>query len=492
VRTDLVASYFRLKVADFAQADPNAPLLIPETMARKHHVFPLLVEDDRYFVVATCDPTDVHAERALGFSTGQTARFEVASPSNIQDAIDGRFSPEKAVESLLGTLDDDAEAVRLVTDMGPEAISEDDVGATPVIKLTNLVIRDAISAGASDIHIEPDRKLGSVRYRVDGVLRKHMDLPLSALNRVVSRIKVLSRLDIADRLRPQDGKARVRVHEKAYDLRVSTIPAAGAEKCVVRILDSSAALSLDDIGLLPFELDRVRELLSHRDGIVIITGPTGSGKTTTLYGALQELADGKVNIMTVEDPIEYELSGITQTQVETKQGMTFASALRAMLRQDPDIILVGEIRDKETAVTAVQAAMTGHLVLATVHANDAVGAVARLADMGLQFSVVAQTLRGTLAQRLLRRVCKACADPVRGQLTPDERRLTERYGIEPMVRAVGCPECGFTGYRGRLPVAEVLLAGPRIQQAIEQRKGSATLNRVAEQGGRSWKWDSSA
>jgi type II secretory ATPase GspE/PulE/Tfp pilus assembly ATPase PilB-like protein/CheY-like chemotaxis protein len=481
--TDLVASYFRLKVADFAQSDPNAPLLIPETMARKHHVFPLLVEDDRYFVVATCDPTDVHAERALGFSTGRTARFEVASPSNIQDAIDGRFSPEKAVESLLGTLDDDAEAVRLVTEMGPEAISEDDAGATPVVKLTNLVIRDAISAGASDTHIEPDRKLGSVRYRVDGVLRKHMDLPMSALNRVISRIKVLSRLDIADRLRPQDGKARVRVHDKAYDLRVSTIPAAGAEKCVVRILDSSAALSLDDIGLLPFELDRLRELLSHRDGIVIITGPTGSGKTTTLYGALQELADGKVNIMTVEDPIEYELSGITQTQVETKQGMTFASALRAMLRQDPDIILVGEIRDKETAVTAVQAAMTGHLVLATVHANDAVGAVARLADMGLQFSVVAQTLRGALAQRLLRRVCKACADPVRGQLTPDERRLTERYGVEPMVRAVGCPECGFTGYRGRLPVAEVLLAGPRIEQAIEQRKGSATLNRVAEQGG---------
>jgi type II secretory ATPase GspE/PulE/Tfp pilus assembly ATPase PilB-like protein len=383
------------------------------------------------------------------------------------------------VESLLGTLDDDAEAVRLVTEMGPEAISEDDAGATPVVKLTNLVIRDAISAGASDIHIEPDRKLGSVRYRVDGVLRKHMDLPMSALNRVISRIKVLSRLDIADRLRPQDGKARVRVHDKAYDLRVSTIPAAGAEKCVVRILDSSAALSLDDIGLLPFELDRLRELLSHRDGIVIITGPTGSGKTTTLYGALQELADGKVNIMTVEDPIEYELSGITQTQVETKQGMTFASALRAMLRQDPDIILVGEIRDKETAVTAVQAAMTGHLVLATVHANDAVGAVARLADMGLQFSVVAQTLRGALAQRLLRRVCKACADPVRGQLTPDERRLTERYGVEPMVRAVGCPECGFTGYRGRLPVAEVLLGryasahggGTRVREARDDHAG---------------------
>jgi Tfp pilus assembly pilus retraction ATPase PilT len=251
----------------------------------------------------------------------------------------------------------------------------------------------------------------------------------------------------------------------------------------VRILDPSATRTLDDLELPGYELERLRSLLGHRDGIVIVTGPTGSGKTTTLYGALRELADGKVNIMTVEDPIEYELAGITQTQVETKQGVTFASALRAMLRQDPDVILVGEIRDKETAITATQAAMTGHLVLATVHANDAVGAISRLADMGLQFSTIAQTLRGAIAQRLLRRVCANCAEPVRGQLTPDERRLTERHGMEPVVRAVGCPECGFTGYRGRIPANEVLVVGNRVQQAIEQRKGWAALTRVASQGG---------
>ncbi|HSG09187.1 MAG TPA: ATPase, T2SS/T4P/T4SS family [Longimicrobiales bacterium] len=479
----LVAEYFRLKVADFNQAEPNATLLIPETMARKHHVFPLL-EDDRNLVVATCDPTDVEAERALGFSSGRTAHFEVASPQAIQEAIDARFSPERAVEAFLGQLEGDGEdALKLVEEMSPEAITEDDTAATPVVKLTNLIIRDAIGAGASDIHIEPGRKMGAVRYRVDGVLRKHMDLPMSALNRTVSRIKVLSRLDIADRLRPQDGKARVRIRNRGYDLRVSTIPAGGAEKCVIRILDSSAALTLDDLGLPKFELDRLRNLLTNRDGIVVVTGPTGSGKTTTLYGALRELADGRVNIMTVEDPIEYELAGITQTQVETKQGMTFAGALRAMLRQDPDVILVGEIRDKETAVTAAQAAMTGHLVLATVHANDAVSAITRLADMGLQFSTIAQTLRGAIAQRLMRRVCGACGEPVRGQLTPDERRLTDRHGVEPVVRAVGCPECGFTGYRGRIPVAEVLVVGPRFQQAIEQRKGSATLSKVALQGG---------
>ncbi len=481
---ELVAEYFRLDVAELDKADPNAVLLIPETMARKHHIYPVF-EDDRHFVVATCDPTDVEAERALGFSTGRTPLFQIASPGVIQDALDARFSPEKAVEGLLEGLADgiSEDAVKLVEEMGPESVTEEDASATPVVRLTNLIIRDGITQGASDIHIEPGRKLGAVRYRVDGVLRKHMDLPMQAHNRIISRIKVLAKLDIADRLRPQDGKARVRVKNRGYDLRVSTIPAGGSEKCVIRILDSSASLTLDDLDLPGPELERLRALLTHRDGIVVVTGPTGSGKTTTLYGALRELADGKVNIMTVEDPIEYELPGITQTQVETKQGMTFAGALRAMLRQDPDVILVGEIRDKETAVTAAQAAMTGHLVLATVHANDAVSAVARLADMGLQYSTIAQTLRGAIAQRLLRRVCAACAEPVRGQLTPDEQRLTERHGVEPVVRAVGCPECGFTGYRGRLPVNEVLVVGPRFQQAIEQRKGWSTLHRVAQQGG---------
>lgn len=482
---ELVAQYFRLQVANFQIADPNAFLLVPEAMARKHLIFPL-AETDRHLVVATADPTDVEAERLLGFTSGRQAVFEVASPRAIREAINERFSPDKAVENLLGTLeveDGSEDTVRLVEEMGPEAISEGEVAAAPVVKLTNLIIRDGIAQGASDLHIEPGRKVGVVRYRVDGVLRKHMDLPMSALNRVISRIKILSKLDIADRLRPQDGKARVRVKNLAYDLRVSTLPAGGAEKCVIRILDSNTSVTLEDLNVPEPELIRFRELLSNRDGIVMVTGPTGSGKTSTLYGALRELADGKVNIMTVEDPIEYELPAITQTQVETKQGLTFASALRSILRQDPDVILVGEIRDRETAQTAVEAAMTGHLVLATVHANDAVSAVPRLADMGLQFSAIAATLRGALAQRLVRKVCAACAEPVRGVLTPDEQRLTERHGMEPVVRAVGCPECGFTGYKGRLPVQEVMTVGPRLAAAIEARKGVATLNRLAEQGG---------
>jgi type II secretory ATPase GspE/PulE/Tfp pilus assembly ATPase PilB-like protein/ActR/RegA family two-component response regulator len=482
---ELVAEYFRLKVANFASADPNSFLLVPEAMARKHLIYPL-AETDRTLVVATADPTDVEAERLLGFTSGRQAVFEVASPRAIKDAIDERFSQDKAVETLLGTLemsDVDEDAVKLVEEMGPEEISEGELQSTPVVKLTNLIIRDGIAQGASDLHIEPGRKVGSVRYRVDGVLRKHMDLPMSALNRVISRIKILSRLDIADRLRPQDGKARVRVENLAYDLRVSTIPAGGAEKCVLRVLDSNNSVSLEDLNVPAPELARFRQLLAHRDGIVMVTGPTGSGKTSTLYGALRELADGKVNIMTVEDPIEYELASITQTQVETKQGLTFSAALRSILRQDPDVILVGEIRDRETAQTAVEAAMTGHLVLATIHANDAVSCVPRLADMGLQFSAIAATLRGALAQRLIRKVCAACAESVRGVLTPDEQRLTERHGMEPVVRAVGCPECGFTGYRGRLPVQEVLHVGPRLSAAIEARKGVTTLNKLGEQGG---------
>ncbi len=292
-------------------------------MARKHHIYPLQ-ESDRQIVVTTCDPTDVEAERAIGFSTGRQAIFEVASPQAIGEALDARFAPDRAVETLLGSLEsemDEADsAVRLVEEMGPEQISTDDVQATPVVKLTNLILRDGIAQGASDIHIEPGRRTGVIRYRVDGVLRKHMELPMSALNRIISRIKILSKLDIADRLRPQDGKARVRIKNLFYDLRVSTILARGAEKCVIRVLDSNVSLRLDDLGIPPHELDRMRSLISNRDGLVVVTGPTGSGKTTTLYGALRELADGKVNVMTVEDPIEYDLPAITQTQVEAKHG----------------------------------------------------------------------------------------------------------------------------------------------------------------------------
>lgn len=481
--TQLVADYFRLEVADLAGADPDLEGMFEDSVAYKHLIYPLRVAG-RQVVVATCDPTNLDIERIIGFGTGKTAVFEIASPSAIKDVINRKAAGGSMVETILSGMDDGNEdALTLVEEMGPESITEGDASATPVVKLANLIIRDGISQGASDIHLEPGRKIGSVRYRVDGVLRKHTDLPMAALNRVISRIKITADMDIADRLRPQDGRLRVSVDDSAFDLRISTLPADGAEKCVIRILASNQSFSLDSLGLPAPELARLRSLLKSREGVVLVTGPTGSGKTTTLYGALQELATGSVNIMTVEDPIEYELGGVTQTHVKVKQGMTFGKALRAILRQDPDVILVGEIRDEETAEVAAQAAMTGHLVLATVHANDAVSAVSRLTDIGLNWATVAGTLQGALAQRLLRKACTECAEPIGEGLTDDERMLADLYGTRPIVRAVGCQECGFTGYRGRLPVVEVMVMNPKLEEAISARKGHATLQKLAVDGG---------
>ncbi len=481
--TEMVAQYFRLSVADLDGADPELAGMFEESVAYKHLIVPLRI-DGRQVVVATCDPTDLDMERIIGFGTGKTAVFEIASPGAIKDAINRTAQGGNVVETLLSGMDGGTEdALQLVQEMGPESITEGDASATPVVKLSNLIIREGIAQGASDIHLEPGRKLGSVRYRVDGVLRKHTDLPMAALNRVISRIKITADMDIADRLRPQDGRLRVSVDGEAYDLRISTLPADRAEKCVIRILASNQSFSLDDLGQPAPELARLRSLLKNREGIVLVTGPTGSGKTTTLYAALQELATGAVNIMTVEDPIEYELGGVTQTHVKVKQGMTFGKALRAILRQDPDVILVGEIRDGETAEVAAQAARTGHLVLATVHANDAVAAVSRLTDIGLNWATVADTLHGALAQRLLRKVCPDCAEAIGKDLSDDERMLSGMYGTRPLVRAVGCSQCGFTGYRGRLPVVEVMVMNPKLEEAIGARKGHATLHRLAVEGG---------
>jgi len=318
---------------------------------------------------------------------------------------------------------------------------------------------------------------------VDGVLRNQMQLPMAALSRVISRIKILGKLDIADRLRPQDGRARIKIHGKSYDLRMSTVPARDAEKAVIRVLDAEGAPPLGALGLAQKELERLRQLMGHREGIVLVTGPTGSGKTTTLYAMVRELAAGAVNVMTVEDPVEYEIRIITQIQVDPKRDVTFASALRAILRQDPDVVFVGEIRDLETAETAVQAAMTGHLVMASLHTNDAVGAVPRLVDIGLSAASIAGALRGVVAQRLLRRLCEACKQPITGALTTRETELSAQFGVRPTIRAVGCPKCGNTGYRGRIAVAEVLVSTPQLADGIARNLGVAELQQRAVAGG---------
>lgn len=462
-----IAKFFRTPVAELDQAQPTAVQLLPPSVARKYLVFPL-ADQNRTLLVATCNPADLEAEREIGFASGRRPEFVVAAPALLREAIELAYEPDRAVEDVLGRMGDmDRVSLEVLEEAEAEAeVDEADLESGPAVKLANLILHEAIQQGASDIHIQPTVTGGVVRFRVDGVLRTSVQFPLPVMNRVVSRIKVVGKMDIADRLRPQDGRAQILNQGRKFDLRISTVPVRGAEKVVIRILDPSAVGTLEETGLPARDLELLRHLLRQRDGIVVVTGPTGSGKTTTLYGALTDIATEEVNIMTVEDPVEYELAGLAQIQVETKKGVTFASALRAILRQDPDVIFVGEIRDAETAEMAAQASLTGHLVLATVHANDAVGAIRRLTDIGLDIGTVVQTLRGSLAQRLVRKVCSDCVESVGDDLTDDEWEMAERFGVTPVVRAVGCDACHFQGYRGRLPVAEIMEMSPALESLV--------------------------
>jgi type II secretory ATPase GspE/PulE/Tfp pilus assembly ATPase PilB-like protein/CheY-like chemotaxis protein len=433
--------------------------------------------------VASCDPTDLNAEEQLRFVSGRRPVFEVAPPAVLERTIEVHYRPESAAENLLRDFGGVASGVQLVEDGELAPLNEDEASVEPVVRLTNLILTEGVKQRASDIHLAPGRSVGTVHVRIDGVLQLRMRIPMPVLHRVISRIKILGSMDIADRLRPQDGRARIRIEDQYYDLRISTVPTRDAEKAVVRVLYSDTAPGIDDLGLSAHDFERFRSMLAHTDSIVLVTGPTGSGKTTTLYAALKELNTGDVNIMTVEDPVEYELAGVTQIQVETKRGVTFASALRAILRQDPDIILLGEIRDHETAEIAVQAAQTGHLVLATLHTNDALGVVARLQDLGLPPASIADSVCGMVAQRLLRTLCPDCSAPVAGELTEDEDVLARRYGILPTRRAVGCNVCDEIGYRGRRPVVETVVSTGKIRQLVLTGTGVDALRKQAAADG---------
>lgn len=479
-----IADQLRIAVADLAAASPLATRLLPEKTARRFVVCPLRLSD-RQIVVATADPYDLEMEQSVAFASGRTAVFELATPAQIDRALARLYA--RSGDPTAGFADIEhppgiENAVEVIQEVGPDVIGSDDAEAAPVIRLTNLILQSAFRERASDVHCEPGPDGGVVRFRVDGVMRLHMRLPMVAMNRVVSRIKILARLDIADRLRPQDGRARVRIDGSELDLRISTVPTRDAEKAVIRLLRHDTSKSLDDLALGERERRTIRQMIGHRNGVVIVTGPTGSGKTTTQYACIRELASGEVNISTVEDPIEYELPGVTQMQVEPKRNFTFATALRAILRQDPDVILVGEVRDLETAEIAVRASMTGHLVLTTLHTNDAAGAVARLVDLGVERSVISSSLRGVLAQRLVRRVCPDCAEPV---TEPDEllAALARKYGVAPGVRARGCDACGQSGYRGRMMVVETLVVGTAMQDLITRGATAQEIQRAAVAGG---------
>jgi len=481
---------FRLKLADLSEADLGIRGTVPEQVARRYRIVPMRLTDS-YMEVATANPFDLDAEKSLAFATGREIRMVLASPSRIAEKLDELYRPEKALDRLLDGMEGAGELVQLhdeglVEDL---SVSAEEASQRPVVRLVDLVISEAISSRASDIHIEPEEGGVAVRYRIDGVLRQVMKIPRAAGLPVISRIKIMSSLDIADRLRPQDGRARVAVGGQPIDLRVSTLPASLGEKVVIRILDQRATVkSLEMLGLNPGEGDIIKELLQNHEGILLCTGPTGSGKTTTLYSALNLIKSEGVNIVTVEDPVEYRMQGIVQVQVQEKTGLTFAAALRSILRQDPNVVLVGEIRDRETAQIAVQASLTGHLVLSTLHTNDAANAVTRLVDIGVEAYKIAAALRGVVAQRLMRRLCPTCKEV--WMEAPPERLKRWLPAETPLYRAAGCPECAMTGYRGRFSIMEILTITPEIERRIAAGETADKIMAAARRGGMKNLWDS--
>ena len=468
---------FRLPIAALSKPEARVKEVIPEAVARRYHVVPLRATDS-VLEIATANPFDIDAEKGLAFASGREVRMQLMSPARIATLTDDIFRPENVVEKLLEGMESTSDVQQLeeVAPADEFQVSAEEASQRPVVRLVDLILSEGILARASDIHIEPEEGGFAVRYRIDGVLRQTMKVPRAAGFPLVSRIKIISSLDIADHLRPQDGRARVAVNGVPVDLRVSTLPASMGEKVVIRILDSRATvISLDALGLNPDELAAFKGLLTHHEGIILVTGPTGSGKTTTLYSAIRSIQTGKTNIVTVEDPVEYRLQGIVQVQVHEKAGLTFASALRSILRQDPDVVLVGEIRDKETSTIAVQASLTGHLVLSTLHTNDAANAVTRLVDVGVEAYKIAASLRGVVAQRLMRKLCPACKE-VWVESVPEKLAKWVPRGT-PLYRAVGCPDCAMTGYRGRFSIVEVLAVTPEVERVIGS---GATADKIAE------------
>jgi type II secretory ATPase GspE/PulE/Tfp pilus assembly ATPase PilB-like protein/ActR/RegA family two-component response regulator len=465
---ETLAKAFKVKIADIGSADPRSSTLLPESIARKHRLVPLAA-DDRSITIATSDPHDLGLEQTLSFVTGRNVVLQVAAPKDIDLKVDEFYRPEKSINRLLEGLEPSRlETVDERPSMDPE---RDPALDAPMTRLVDAMISDGVREGASDIHAEPLSDGTSVRYRIDGVLREVMRLPVSAGPALVRRVKILSKLDVTDPLHPHDGRAAVRVDGKYVDLRVSTVPVARrGEKVVIRILDkSNLRANIPDLNLPENEEHSFRQFLENREGMILVTGPTGSGKTTTLYAVINELRTGKVNIVTVEDPVEYDIPGISQLQVNEAQQFTFANALRSVLRQDPDILLVGEIRDRETAEIAVQAGLTGHLVFSTLHTNDAASAVVRLRDLGVDGFKIAAVLKGIVAQRLVRKVCPHCSLPVALDDLPVEARPPkDRASTAVPRRSVGCKQCGGTGYRGRMSVLEMLPIHESVAKKIEQ------------------------
>ena len=471
---DVIADQLRLPTLDVVHQAPapEALALLPRDLAVRTRCVPWSLEG-RDLLVATADPTDVHALDQVSFKPGLRVKPAVVPESDLQAALDRYYPADEHAAFASDETLTLADQLAIVDEVDVEAgvTSEDDLAraaqAAPVIRLVNAIFADAIRAGASDIHIEPQQKGVMLRYRVDGALRPVITMPKRSQAKVVSRIKIAAHMDIAERRKPQDGRTRVVLGGAAYDLRVSTLPTADGEKVVLRILPQDRGrLDLASLGFDADVLAQLQGLLRRPQGLLLVTGPTGSGKTSTLYAALNFLLDTATNIVTIEDPIEYRLPGINQVAVSEKTGLSFAVGLRAILRQDPDVVMVGEIRDLDTAQVAFQAAQTGHLVLATLHTNDAPGTITRLVDLGVPAYLVASSVIGVLAQRLVRRVCACHVSAPDGS-----------------VLANGCEACGHTGYRGRLAVHELMRLTAPVRRAVREQADTDELRELARQQG---------
>lgn len=450
--------------------DQRLTRLIPENIARRHRVVPI-ERKDNLLKVAMVDPLDIFAVDDIKMHARCKIEALIASVSDIDKAIEELYN-------VKGMADESFESTTNIGD-STEEVEVDElkrlVEDAPIVRLTNLLIRQAVQQRASDIHIEPLKEEVRVRFRVDGVLQEVRTLPKTNQAALISRLKIMAGLDIAERRKPQDGRIELKQPEGEVDIRVSTLPTIYGEKVVLRVLNKGTVLlDVDQLGLSVRNRRFFDEMIAHPHGIILVTGPTGSGKTTTLFSALNSLNSVDKNISTVEDPVEYRIEGVNQIQVNPRADLTFASALRSILRQDPDIIMIGEIRDGETASIAVKAALTGHLVLSTIHTNDAPSAITRLIDMGVEPYLVASSVSGVVAQRLVRRICTACKE--RFEPSDEMRLYMGEVGkqVQFLYRGKGCPDCNETGYRGQMAIHEIVVPDREIRRLT-------VLNRPADE-----------
>ncbi|MDY3195267.1 MAG: GspE/PulE family protein [Paracholeplasma sp.] len=463
----------RLSLINFT-IDENLLKLIPEEFCRRNVIMPLRIEGNK-LLYATADPLDFETHEAVRIMTGYRLKAYSAPKNEILTQIEKYYGFTRTLEAL---------GVKQAIIKEEERQEEEQDDETPMVKLVNQILTSAVFQRASDIHIDPLDDKVKVRYRIDGVLDTVKEFPIKILNQMISRIKVMSGMDITETRVPQDGRIQTAIEQKNIDLRISTLPTVRGEKVVMRILDLQGALNkINNIGFSKSDEDMVRQMIQKPHGIILVSGPTGSGKTTTLYSCLGELNEPDVNIVTVEDPVEIRMEGINQVQVQPEVNLNFASALRSILRQDPNVIMVGEIRDVETAEIAIRASLTGHLVLSTIHTNDAIKTISRLIDMEIEPFLIASSLTGVISQRLVRKLCPECA--YEDKPNEIEQRMFHKYHKEvtTLKRAKGCPSCNFKGYAGRLGIFEVLPISKEMQTLISENKNANVLEEQAKKEG---------